>query len=404
MKKLKQIFFVLFLHAAIVFIKGVGLFYSRKFQNNRSDKILYLAAFFPNNAGYIYRVEKWAEMMKDGGFEVDIKFTLTEKEYKSYLHGKKVNAIGFYRKSLIRRIKQLLSVRNYGTIIVRRELLLFNDYGDLFLEKFILKVHPHVILDFDDDISFSKGEPKDVTSLYSKLLMESSNKFSDSLKLYQKFIVGSSYLKGYVLNANKGIEESEINVIPTCVDYEKYPVKKYLKNVPKKITFCWVGTNGNLKLLNNITKHLNEVNKIHPLKLIVISGLKFKTNVDYEIENIQWSYDSQIDNLMKADIGLMPLNNKLEDKGKCGFKLLQYMGLGIVSIASGVTVNKEIVENDVNGYLVSPEENNWTEVILKAIANYDNFVEVGMKARRSVEDRYTFESNKLKYISFVNKR
>ncbi|MCB1023434.1 MAG: hypothetical protein KDB79_03535, partial [Acidobacteria bacterium] len=98
--------------------------------------------------------------------------------------------VRFYLIPLFRRIWQVWSSRDYNTVIVRRELLQYNDYGNLFLERLLLKIHPNVILDFDDDISAAKKEPRKITSLFGRLMLENGSKFTDSLKLYKKFIVG----------------------------------------------------------------------------------------------------------------------------------------------------------------------------------------------------------------------
>ncbi|MBK7956960.1 MAG: hypothetical protein IPK03_01900 [Bacteroidetes bacterium] len=97
-------------------------------------------------------------------------------------------------------------------------------------------------------------------------------------------------------------------------------------------------------MLKTLVPILNKVSKKFPIKLIVISGKEVTDPVDFEIENIPWSLNTEIDEMYKIDVGLMPIENDEVSKGKCGFKLIQYMGFGIVSIASGVTVNNEIVQ------------------------------------------------------------
>lgn len=362
--------------------------------------MLYLAAFFPNNAGYIYRVQKWADILSKNGYDVDIKYALSEKEYHTYLVTDKVDEIGFYLTSLKTRVKQVLSAKNYDVIIVRRELLLFNDYGNLFLEKLLLKIHPNTILDFDDDIAFAKQEPKNISGLFSKLLLEHPKKFTKSVTLYKKFMVGSTYLKQYVLNINPTTTPQDICIIPTCVDYEKYEAKQF-NNTSNEMVLGWIGSNGNLKLLNNIIPELNLLHQHHPIKLIVISGKEFSPATDFEIENYRWSYETQINNLLKIDIGLMPLNNSLEDKGKSGFKLLQYMGLGIIGVATSITINKEIIDDKINGFLISENNTDWLEVLKNIIDHKSQFEEIGKKAREKIKNQFSFNANKEIYLSFI---
>ncbi len=380
-----------------VVVKVAGLFIPRAKAAKNPKKILFLSAFFPENAGYIYREQKWAEIFRENGFEVEIKNTLDKDRFYKYLE---TNDVRFHLTNLFKRVWQVLMSGRYDVVIVRRDLLLFNDYGNLFLEKLLLKIHPNAMLDFDDDISFAKNEPREITSSFGKLMLEDGTKFENSLRLYRKFVAGSNYLKELVLSKNAQAVERDICVVPTCVDYESHPQKIYKSENDKPLVFGWIGSNGNLWLLEKIIPQLNELHKHFPLKLLVISGKNVVYDVDFEIENRMWSYETQIDDLRDIDVGLMPLDNTREDKGKCGFKLIQYMGLGIVSIAGAITVNAEIIDDEKNGFLVSPD-NDWSRELLKVVKSRGEFEEIGDAARRKIFENYSFAANKEKYIDFI---
>ena len=96
----------------------------------------------------------------------------------------------------------------------------------------------------------------------------------------------------------------------------------------------------------------------------------------------------------------MPLKNELRDKGKSGFKLLQYMGLGVVGVASAVTVNKEIIDDEKNGFLVADGE--WEQVLSKVISLRKKFPSIGFEAYTKVAENYSFDANIEKLSSFVN--
>lgn len=399
MKLVNALSYFLCFYFCLIVVKIVGLFIPRAKRQNPPEKILFLSAFFPENAGYIYREQKWAEVFRENGFQVEIKNTLDKDRFYKYLE---TNDVRFHLINLFKRVWQVLTSGRYDVVIVRRELLLFNDYGNLFLEKLLVKIHPHAILDFDDDIGFAKSEPREVTSLFGKIMFEDGSKFENSLKLYRKYVAGSNYLKELVLSKNAQISEKDVCVIPTCVDYETYPQKRYEKENQKPLVFGWIGSNGNLWLLEKILPQLNELHKKNPLKLLVISGKNVGYDVDFEVENRMWSYETQIDDLLDIDIGLMPLDNTREDKGKCGFKLIQYMGLGIVSIANAVTVNEEIIDDGENGFLVSPESN-WSRELLEVVKARGEFQKIGDAARTKIFENYSFSANTNKYIKFIEK-
>jgi|SRR5690554_5610897 len=360
--------------------------------------ILYFSAFFPDNAGYHWRVKKWAEELEKEGYTVDIVCGVNKEEFYVLL---KENHTKFLRLYLKRRFWQVVNSRKYETVIVRRELLLFNDYGNLFLEKLLLKVHPNAILDFDDDIAAAKNQPKQITNTYACLLKEHGNKFNESLRLYKRFIVVSNYLKEKVLIENKNIKEEDILIIPTCVDYDKHPPKQYPSKV-NKLAFGWIGGDHNYYLIDILIPTLNELAQRFEFKLIVIGGEEFKRETDFDIEFIPWSLNTEVENLHKIDVGLMPLEEDLISRGKGGFKLIQYMGLGIVSVASAITINCEIIDNEKSSFLVDLDKD-WMPILIKLLDGEIDLQRVGQAAREKIIAEYTFEANSEKYIEFLRK-
>jgi len=303
--------------------------------------------------------------------------------------------------AMLRRCHQIIKARKYETVIVRRELLLFNDYGNLFMDKFLLKLHPNAILDFDDDIAAAKNQPKRITNWYGRLLLEDGNKFNNTLRLYKRFIVASNYLKERVLKENPQLPPENIVVIPTCVDYDKYPPKQYPEHI-EKITFGWIGGDHNYPLLDILLPILNSLAERYSFKLLVIGGSEYKRDVKFEIEFVPWSLETEVENLYRIDIGLMPLTDDAKSRGKGGFKLIQYMGLGIVSVASAITINCEIIDHGVNSFLVYSHDD-WEKILVNILDKKVNLSAMGKEARKKIEKEYTFEANKDKYIDFIHK-
>lgn len=364
-------------------------------KNANRDSILFLAAYFDENAGYEYRVKKWAEMLRADGVKVTVKTVFKRKEFDRALSG---NSLWLYVKPLALKTFQVLGSGKYGKVIVRRELLIYNDYGNLFLEKLLLTIHPEAILDFDDDIAAAKNEPRTVSNLYNRVLLMNGAKFTASLKLYRNFIAGSDYLKEKILELNNGTDPGNGVVLPTCVDYEKFENKQY-RQADDPITFGWIGNNKNLPLIRSLIPSLNEISKTYPIRLLLICGSPVEIDAEFEIIFKNWGMESQIDDLKQIDIGLMPLQNNAISRGKCGFKLIQYMGLGMVGIASAVTVNHSIISDGEDGFLVDTDKNNWVEVIQKVIDLKADWQAIGTKAAEKIKRNYSFEAN---YSNFKN--
>jgi len=379
--------------------KLIPVFVRKKSPSIQEKDVLFLECLPIENAGYNYRSKQWAEKLEDLGLICEIK-TIIEgrEEFGSIVQ--KSNLTHFFVLSMRRRLKQCVYARNFKAVVVRRELLLFNDYGNLFMEKMLYKLHDNIILDFDDDISAAKKQPRNIKNLYGRLMQENGNKFSNSFSYYHRFITASDYLKNKVITAKTSVSPEKILVVPTYVDYDKCEAKEYPDKLDS-ICFGWIGGDHNYFLLDLLIPLFNKLSKNYKFSLLVIGGQKYEPEVDFNIEFIPWSLTTEVESLYKIDIGLMPLEDDLVNRGKSGFKLIQYMGLGIVSVANGLTINNDIVDNGVNSFIVNSFEE-WEIVLTEILENKVDFKKMGELARQKIVENYTFNANSKKYFDFIN--
>jgi glycosyltransferase involved in cell wall biosynthesis len=102
----------------------------------------------------------------------------------------------------------------------------------------------------------------------------------------------------------------------------------------------------------------------------------------------QWSEDREVADIQEMDIGIMPLPDAPWMRGKCGYKLIQYMACGLPVVASPVGVNRDIVDHGVNGFLAeTPAE--WAEALGTLVTDAALRQRMGAKARALVENQYS---------------
>ena len=97
-----------------------------------------------------------------------------------------------------------------------------------------------------------------------------------------------------------------------------------------------------------------------------------------------------MDAIQTMDIGVMPLPDTAWARGKCGYKLIQYMACGLPVVASPVGVNKEIVEHGVNGFIAESDEE-WRSAIETLLSDADLRRRMGAAGRKKVEDSYSLQ-------------
>jgi glycosyltransferase involved in cell wall biosynthesis len=106
------------------------------------------------------------------------------------------------------------------------------------------------------------------------------------------------------------------------------------------------------------------------------------------VEFRKWDHGTEVADLQTGHIGIMPLPDDEWTRGKCGLKLLQYMSMGMASIASPVGVNREIIQDGVNGFLASTHDE-WYEKLLRLCEEAPLRTRIGQEARKTVIESYS---------------
>ncbi len=284
------------------------------------------------------------------------------EQYLPYFAKKQVDLFVVQLKNnMLSRLINLFEASLSDVVIVRRKL-------PMPWESLFLLLRPcKVVFDFDDAILFKSSPP--YYSFIRKL------KFQAMVKTADAVIAGNSYLKGL---AEKYTNPDKITILPTPVDMSKYRKKEY-GTKSNHVTLGWIGSKSTLKYLETLIPVFNRLGeKFNNLKLKIVGNAFFDCD-KLQVEKKEWEYDDEVDDLVGFDIGLMPLDDTLWSKGKCSFKLIQYLGVGIVSVCSPVGMNKDVVEDGKNGFWATSLDE-WEDQLSKLIENADLRKKMGSAA------------------------
>jgi glycosyltransferase involved in cell wall biosynthesis len=108
------------------------------------------------------------------------------------------------------------------------------------------------------------------------------------------------------------------------------------------------------------------------------------------LENRDWEESLESEQLQSFDAGIMPLENTPWERGKCGYKLIQYMAVGRPVVASPVGVNAHIVEDGVNGFLVA-DGDAWVRALSHLRDQPALCAQLGQAGRDRVRREYTLQ-------------
>ena len=116
---------------------------------------------------------------------------------------------------------------------------------------------------------------------------------------------------------------------------------------------------------------------------------------------VEWTEQNEVAELASCQIGLMPLTIDEWSEGKCGFKLIQYLSLGIPAVSSPVGVNKKIIEQGKNGFLCTNDAE-WYNAIEKLILDSELRQKMGEEGRKKIVNEYSLLSNKENFLGLFS--
>lgn len=279
-------------------------------------------------------------------------------------------------KAYLKRSAALLKIKKFDIIWIEKEIF---PYFPPFTERILKFFKIKYIVDYDDAVFHIYDMNKNI--FIKKIL---GKKIDAVMKNSSLVAAGNDY----ILKRAQTAGADNIKIIPTVVDIDKYPLNKRSQQ-QQLINIGWIGSPATSFYLKQLENLIREIFADHKVKFSAIGGdAHLLKNIPVEI--IQWKEKTEAEEISRFDIGIMPLDDSPWSRGKCGYKLIQYMASGLPVVASPVGVNKEIVEHGINGFLAdSPEE--WKFYIEKLLKDKNLRIKMGKKGRQKVENFYSKE-------------
>jgi len=306
-------------------------------------------------------------------------------QYLPYLESKGVEAtVSLYPRTLRENLRFFKDLSQYDIVFLQRKR--FNQPRLMLLRKRARRI----IYDFDDSVMYRNSKAKDPISQSRR------RRFIQMIKASDFVIAGNEFLKEEVLPFH-----SEVEVIPSPIDHERYPVKEYsLKR--KKVTLGWIGDHGSIHYLEKMRPIFERIGQRYPE-----AELKIVCDVFFDCKQISvvkkpWSSKEEVADLQSFDIGVMPLMDDPWSWGKCGLKILQYQGVGVPVVCTPVGINRDLVEEGVNGFwATTPDE--WEEKLSTLIEMPELREQMGREGRRRVLRDYTLQSCAPRLLSILDR-
>lgn len=322
--------------------------------------------------------------------EADITFTVQalfdddvlQSRYKTGAYG-----VSMLLSAYVARIKQLLQRQKFDLIWIEKEAL---PWLPAWVEKRLLHGTPYV-LDYDDALfhNYDLHRYPPVRALLGKRL--------DYLMAGARLVMcGNDYLAQRARAAGA----PWVEIVPTVIDLERYtpkPSYDLVESVPKIV---WIGSPSTIQYLAALGQPLSALAQKTPFKLRVIGGQLAIDGVD--VECVTWTETTEVQSIAECDVGIMPLNDSPWERGKCGYKLIQYMACGLPVVASPVGVNTQIVQDGTNGFLAEGSDA-WEAKLEQSLGDAALRAEMGRAGRQRVVSEYCIQQVGPRLVNLLQK-
>ena len=332
-----------------------------------------------------FRFEQYMGCLKEANIDYSVSSFWDKKAWSILYKKGAVLAKAFATlRGLLRRYSLLLTAFRYDRIFIHREVY---PVGPQLVEFVLARVYEKkIIYDFDDAIWLPNYAANNAKFAFVK----SYGHVKKLCKYAYRLSVGNQFLADYGKQFN-----SNVTINPTTIDTQNLHNRSKNQD-SEEFVIGWTGTHSTLRYLAEMVPLFQKLEKEFDYTLLVISDKDPKFPLK-SFEYVHWKKETEIDDLLRFNIGLMPLSMDKWANGKCGFKALQYMSLGVPAMVSPVGVNTEIVDHNVNGYICDSIDD-WEKTLRSILSDKQKVKEVSKNSRKKIIDNYSVLSNKNNFI------
>jgi glycosyltransferase involved in cell wall biosynthesis len=337
--------------------------------------------------GQRFRIEQWLPELAAQGIDVEL-MPFADRELMRILHqpgrhGAKAAALSV---AFLKRLGDVAAATRYDAVLVHRAICIV---GPALLERALKLFGKPLIFDFDDAIFRLHTDANNRWFGWLKF----PGKTAAICRLSSHIVVGNAWLGEYARQFNP-----RVTVVPTSIDTAQYqPLTEPRGN--GRVVVGWTGSSTSMTYLEMFAPTLRELLKLREVEIRVIS------NREPELPGIPFNYrpwrpETEIEEIGRLDIGLMPMPDDEWARGKCALKALQYMAMGVPTICTSVGANCEVIEHGRNGMLAYSEAE-WLACLTALIDDAALRARLGQAGRQTIEAGYSMRSCAAAFASVV---
>jgi glycosyltransferase involved in cell wall biosynthesis len=354
-------------------------------------RILFITPSPIQSASERYRIYQFLPYLERAGFSCTVRPFATRALHRAIQMERLAPKLLLTPFCYLRRMLDLPAISGYDAVVVHRGIFPFPWPA---LEKMVIRRHTKVIFDFDDAIHI--GHRDTAATKYPWIYkFKYGPGVNGMLSHCAHIIAGNRTLAEHALQFNP-----HVSIVPTVVDLDQYTFRPP-RTQSGQLTVGWVGSRSTSPYLLEIEPALRQLSEAHPgkIRFRLYGDPQRKLNLR-NFESLPFTLASEIEDLRAMDIGIMPVPDNDWTRGKCAFKAIQYMALGIPTVTSPVGMARELVQNNGNGYWArTPEE--WFERLNLLVTDAQLRRRFSEEGRKTVVARYSVQAWGSRFVTLL---
>lgn len=361
-------------------------------------KILILTQFGMIGGGSRVQVLQFVPFFEQAGFACVIRPMYSDSFWKIQMGMQKVsplvkeaNLFLNLARGFVKMIWHALTAWQFDAIILQKNVF------PKTLFWLMTALNPCVIYEIEDTIF--EPNPFLKTNFFRTILLRYRARLCGYVMKRSAWVVAENeYIASEVRKYN-----ANVSLVTAPIDTKKYHPRMAPKSAGEPVVIGWTGSAATTYMLETVKPALARLGSMHQNVVLEVLGARS----DFDAPGItliktEWSYEDDVANIQSFDIGLMPLEDNPFSRGWLGYKMIQYMAVGIPTVADDCGLNRSVIVNGENGFLVAGEDA-WVEKLSLLIQDAPLRSRMGAQARLMAEKRFSLESNARVWVDVISR-
>ena len=351
-------------------------------------RVLVLTPYpYGTTAGPRSSFELWERVLREAGIWFDYAVFETDRLHRIlYAHGRGAQKTLEMMRAYVQFIPKVRHVDEYDAVLVNREATLI---GPAIVERWVTRRGKPLIYLLDDPLYIPYRSPANGWLSYLKFF----GKVKTLCRSSAVVLANSPSHFAFARRYNPNVWQ-----IPSLVDGELYTGWKPCTHVAReRVSIGWSGSPSTIANLQVVRRPLQALSARSDVELVMIGAPDFGLP-EVPHTRVQWRAETEVEDLRRLDVGLVPVPLTRWTPHKFFLKLIQYMALGIPPVATPLGSNATVITDGETGFLAR-DDAEWQRTVGRLVGDAELREQIGQRAAALAHERFTLQSNAEKIVA-----